>query len=153
MQLNYIEILRQTRYNSSHAHGREGHLPALIRKFHEAKIRGEQSVTIWGSGTPRREFLHVNDLADACFFLMRQYNEPGLINVGIGEDITINELALLVKEIVGYNGVIMHDTTKPDGTPRKLMDVSRLHAMGWKAKIGLREGIEDVYREFEKGSI
>ena len=152
---NFISVMPTNLYgpndnydlNNSHV------LPALIRKFHEAKIRGEQSVTIWGSGTPRREFLHVNDLADACFFLMRQYNEPGLINVGIGEDITINELALLVKEIVGYNGVIMHDTTKPDGTPRKLMDVSRLHAMGWKAKIGLREGIEDVYREFEKGSI
>ena len=152
---NFISVMPTNLYgpndnydlNNSHV------LPALIRKFHEAKIRGEQSVTIWGSGTPRREFLHVNDLADACFFLMRQYNEPGLINVGVGEDITINELALLVKEIVGYNGAIMHDTTKPDGTPRKLMDVSRLHAMGWKAKIGLREGIEDVYREFEKGSI
>ena len=152
---NFISVMPTNLYgpndnydlNNSHV------LPALIRKFHEAKIRGEQSVTIWGSGTPRREFLHVNDLADACYFLMQQYNEPGLINVGIGEDITINELALLVKEIVGYNGAIMHDTTKPDGTPRKLMDVSRLHAMGWKAKIGLREGIEDVYREFEKGSI
>lgn len=124
-------------------------LPALIRKFHEAKINGHSSVTIWGSGTPRREFLHVNDLADACYFLMQQYNEPGLINVGVGEDITINELALLVKEIVGFNGAIMHDTAKPDGTPRKLMDVSRLHALGWKAKIGLKEGIADVYREFE----
>ena len=152
---NFISVMPTNLYgpndnydlNNSHV------LPALIRKFHEAKINGRGSVTIWGSGTPRREFLHVNDLADACFFLMRQYNEPGLINVGIGEDITINELALLVKEIVGYNGAIMHDTTKPDGTPRKLMDVSRLHAMGWKAKIGLREGIEDVYREFEKGSI
>ena len=152
---NFISVMPTNLYgpndnydlNNSHV------LPALIRKFHEAKINGHSSVTIWGSGTPRREFLHVNDLADACFFLMRQYNEPGLINVGIGEDITINELALLVKEIVGYNGAIMHDTTKPDGTPRKLMDVSRLHAMGWKAKIGLREGIEDVYREFEKGSI
>ena len=148
---NFISVMPTNLYgpndnydlNNSHV------LPALIRKFHEAKIRGEQSVTIWGSGTPRREFLHVNDLADACFFLMRQYNEPGLINVGIGEDITINELALLVKEIVGYNGAIMHDTAKPDGTPRKLMDVSRLHAMGWKAKIGLREGITEVYREFE----
>ena len=152
---NFISVMPTNLYgpndnydlNNSHV------LPALIRKFHEAKIRGEQSVTIWGSGTPRREFLHVNDLADACFFLMRQYNEPGLIYVCIGEYITINKFALLVKEIVGYNGAIMHDTTKPDGTPRKLMDVSRLHAMGWKAKIGLREGIEDVYREFEKGSI
>ena len=148
---NFISVMPTNLYgpndnydlNNSHV------LPALIRKFHEAKIRGEQSVTIWGSGTPRREFLHVNDLADACFFLMRQYNEPGLINVGIGEDITINELALLVKEIVGYNGAIMHDTAKPDGTPRKLMDVSRLHALGWKAKIGLKEGITEVYREFE----
>ena len=152
---NFISVMPTNLYgpndnydlNNSHV------LPALIRKFHEAKINGRGSVTIWGSGTPLREFLHVNDLADACYFLMQQYNEPGLINVGVGEDITINELALLVKEIVGYNGAIMHDTAKPDGTPRKLMDVSRLHAMGWKAKIGLREGIEDVYREFEKGSI
>lgn len=148
---NFISVMPTNLYgpndnydlNNSHV------LPALIRKFHEAKINGRGSVTIWGSGTPRREFLHVNDLADACYFLMQQYNEPGLINVGVGEDITINELALLVKEIVGYNGAIMHDTAKPDGTPRKLMDVSRLHALGWKAKIGLKEGIADVYREFE----
>ncbi len=125
-------------------------MPALIRKFHEAKVNNLQSVTLWGSGTPRREFMHVDDLADACFFLMQQYNEPGFVNIGVGDDITIKELALLIKDIVGYTGNIIQDTSKPDGTPRKLMDVSRLNDLGWKAKIGLREGIEQVYEEFEK---
>lgn len=128
--------------NTSHV------LPALIRKFHEAKVNGNSKVTIWGSGTPLREFLHVNDMADACYFLMQQYNEQGLVNVGLGEDIAIKDLALLIKDVVGYNGVIEHDTSKPDGTPRKLMDVSRLHALGWKATIHLREGIEQVYEDF-----
>ncbi|HTN05236.1 GDP-L-fucose synthase [Agriterribacter sp.] len=148
---NFISVMPTNLYgpndnydlNNSHV------LPALMRKFHEAKINGHNSVTIWGSGTPRREFLHVSDLADACYFLMQRYNEPGLINVGIGEDITIKDLALLLKEIVGYSGTIEHDFSKPDGTPRKLMDVSRLHALGWKANIHLREGIAEVYREFE----
>ena len=149
---NFISVMPTNLYgpndnydlNNSHV------LPALIRKFHEAKIKGDPSVTIWGSGTPRREFLHVNDLADACYFLMQRYNEPGLINAGIGEDITINDLAVMVKEIVGYSGTIEHDLSKPDGTPRKLMDVSRLHALGWKAKIHLREGIGEVYKDFVK---
>ncbi|MCC7523660.1 MAG: GDP-L-fucose synthase [Chitinophagaceae bacterium] len=130
--------------NNSHV------LPALIRKFHEAKLRGERQVVLWGSGSPRREFMHVDDLADACYFLMQQYDEPGLVNVGVGEDISIKELALMIGKIVGFEGEMQHDLSKPDGTPRKLMDVSRLHAMGWKAKIGLREGISEVYREFEK---
>lgn len=129
--------------NNSHV------LPALIRKFHEAKLRGERQVVLWGSGSPRREFMHVDDLADACYFLMQQYDEPGLVNVGVGEDISIKELALMIGKIVGFEGEMQHDLSKPDGTPRKLMDVSRLHAMGWKAKIGLREGISEVYREFE----
>jgi GDP-L-fucose synthase len=105
------------------------------------------TVTIWGTGTPRREFLHVDDLADACFFLMQHYNEPGLVNIGVGEDISIKELALMIKDLTGFNGEIVFDASKPDGTPRKLMDVSKLNAMGWKAKVGLREGIERVYKE------
>jgi GDP-L-fucose synthase len=105
---------------------------------------------MWGTGQPRREFLHADDLADACFFLMQNYNDPGLINIGTGEDITIKDLALLIKEVVGFNGSIEHDLTKPDGTPRKLMDVQKLNNLGWKASIGLREGIEKVYREFSQ---
>ncbi|MFZ2900507.1 MAG: GDP-L-fucose synthase [Saprospiraceae bacterium] len=120
-------------------------LPALLRKFHEAKKYHEPSVTLWGSGTPLREFLHVDDLADACFYLMQTYNEPGLINIGTGEDIAIKDLALLIKNIVGYGGAIEHDLSKPDGTPRKLLDVSKLAKAGWKAKIPLKEGIRGVY--------
>jgi GDP-L-fucose synthase len=130
--------------NNSHV------LPALIRKFHEAKKAGAPSVTIWGSGKPRREFLHADDLADACFYLMQHYNEPGLVNIGTGEDLEIGELALLIKAIVGYTGEIVHDTGKPDGTPRKLMDVSKLHGFGWKASIGLEAGIRGVYEEYKK---
>lgn len=122
-------------------------LPALLRKFHEAKLASAPSVVMWGTGTPLREFMHVDDLADACFFLMQTYNEPGPINVGVGEDISICNLALLVREIVGYEGEIVQDLTKPDGTPRKLMDVSRLHALGWKAKISLVEGIRATYQQ------
>ena len=149
---NFISVMPTNLYGPNDNYDlKNSHvLPALMRKFHEAKIKGHSSVTIWGTGTPRREFLHVNDLADACYFLMQRYDEPGLINVGIGEDITIKDLALLMKEIVGYSGVIEHDTSKPDGTPRKLMDVSRLQALGWKAKIHLREGIKEVYRDFAK---
>lgn len=124
-------------------------LPALIRKFHEAKRNGEPSVTMWGTGSPRREFLHADDLADACYYLMLHYDEPGPINVGVGEDIAIKDLALLIKDIVGYEGEIKHDLTKPDGTPRKLMDVSRLHSTGWRASIGLEEGIRSVYTDLQ----
>ena len=123
-------------------------LPALIRKFHMAKVNGDKSVTIWGSGSPRREFLHADDLADACYYLMQHYNEPGFVNIGTGEDLPIRELALMIKEIVGYAGSLEYDNSKPDGTPRKLMDVSKLHALGWTASIGLREGVEKVYHEF-----
>lgn len=122
-------------------------LPALIRKFHEGKVNNSPSVTVWGSGTPKREFLHTSDLADACYFLLQEYNEPGLVNIGCGEDVSIKELAELVKEIVGYTGEIVFDSSKPDGTPRKLMDVSKINGMGWKAKIGLREGVSAVYKE------
>lgn len=120
-------------------------LPALIRKFHEAKVQGLPEVVLWGTGTPRREFLHVDDLAGACVFLIKNYDEPGLVNIGTGQDLSIKDLALLIKKIVGYKGKITHDLSKPDGTPRKVMDVSKLHALGWKARIGLEEGIKAVY--------
>jgi GDP-L-fucose synthase len=121
-------------------------LPALIRKFHEAKLRGEATVTVWGSGNPRREFLHVDDLADAALFLMQHYDSEAIINVGVGKDIRISELAQLVKTVIGYHGQLKFDTSKPDGTRQKLLDVSRLHALGWQASIALREGIESTYR-------
>ena len=123
-------------------------LPALIRKFHEAKQCGESTVTIWGSGTPRREFLHADDLADAVVFLMRHYSDDQFINVGSGEDLTIRELAQLVADVVGFEGTIATDPSKLDGTPRKLMDVSRLQALGWRHRIGLREGIVATYASF-----
>ena len=129
--------------NNSHV------LPALIRKFHEAKINNAPEVVMWGTGTPLREFLHADDLADACYYLMQHYNGPGLVNIGTGEDLSIKDLALLVKETVGYQGGIVHDLSKPDGTMRKLMDVSKLHSMGWKHTIGLPEGLKMVYQEFE----
>lgn len=120
-------------------------LPALLRKTHEAKANGSPSVTVWGSGTPRREFLHTDDLADACLFLLQHVSRPGPINVGTGVDVTIRELAETIQDVVSYRGELVFDTTKPDGTPRKLMDVSLLESLGWKARIGLREGIEDAY--------
>ena len=120
-------------------------LPALIRKFHEAKRQQLPEVVLWGSGTPLREFLHVDDLADACHYLMQNYNEAGLVNIGVGHDLSIKDLALLISNIVGYRGNIVQDLSKPDGTPRKLMDVSKLKAVGWQAKIGLEEGIRRVY--------
>ena len=125
-------------------------LPALIRKFHEAKEQNADAVTLWGTGTPKREFLHVDDLAEACYFLMQEYNDEQFVNVGVGEDLSILSLAQMVKEIVGFKGEIQHDLSKPDGTPRKLMDVSKLHKLGWKAKIGLAEGIRQVYSEFKQ---
>jgi GDP-L-fucose synthase len=123
-------------------------LPALIRKFHEAKDRGDTEVVVWGSGAARREFLHVDDLADACVFLMRHYDQPSHINVGTGEDLTIAELAEIVRRIVHPRAVVTFDRSKPDGTPRKLLDVSRLHALGWRHRIELPAGIESTYRWF-----
>jgi GDP-L-fucose synthase len=123
-------------------------LPALIRKFHEAKKNKAPEVVIWGTGKPRREFLHVDDLADAAAFLIHHYDGEEIVNVGVGEDITIHELAMLIKQIVGYRGEILFDPAKPDGTPRKLLDVSRLKNMGWQASIGLREGIAQTYQWF-----
>jgi GDP-L-fucose synthase len=128
--------------NNSHV------LPALIRKFHTAKVTDAPSVEVWGTGSPMREFLHVDDLADACMFLMNNYDEELFLNVGTGEDLTIKALAEMIKDVVGYAGELKWNTEKPDGTPRKLRDVSRLHKLGWKHRIGLREGITAVYAEF-----
>ena len=123
-------------------------LPALIRKFHEAKMEGRNEVVIWGTGTPRREFLHVDDLASAAVFLMEQYDGAEIVNVGVGEDVTIAELAGIVKRVVGFEGNLVFDTTKPDGTPRKLLDVSRLTGLGWRAATTLEQGIDSTYRWF-----
>jgi GDP-L-fucose synthase len=124
-------------------------LPALLRKMIVAKRNNSASVEIWGSGQPKREFMHVDDLSDACLFLMQNYNESGWINVGVSSDISILELAQLIKEIVGYEGLLQFDTTKPDGTPRKLMDSSRINQLGWRASISLKEGIQKVYQEIQ----
>jgi len=145
---NFISVMPTNLYgpndnydlNNSHV------LPALLRKFHTAKVENKPTVEIWGSGSPMREFLHVDDLAEACYYLMQNYNEAGLVNIGVGEDISIKDLALLIKKIVGYSGELKFDASKPDGTPRKLMDVSKLHAFGWKHKIGLEDGIKNVYQ-------
>ena len=126
-------------------------LPALIRKFHDAKESGSPFVTLWGTGTPKREFLHVDDLADAAVFLMRNYEDPRVINVGVGEDIAIGELVGIVRDTVGYPGEIRYDSSKPDGSPRKLLDVSRLHGLGWRAQKGLREGVGETYAWYKAG--
>lgn len=133
-------------YNLNNSHV----LPALIRKFHDAKEKKEPFVEMWGTGTPMREFLHADDMADACVYLMNNYSGDQFVNIGTGVDLTIKDLALLIKKIVGYEGEIKHDLTKPDGTPRKLMDVSYLHSLGWKHKIELEEGIKAVYEDFKK---
>ena len=125
-------------------------LPALIRRFHEAKVRGDQSVTLWGTGTPRREFLYVDDLADAVLHLLQSYNAEPIVNIGWGEDVTIRELADVVMSAIGYKGTIQFDASKPDGTPRKLLDVSRLTGLGWQAKISLKSGVERTYAWFKE---
>ena len=125
-------------------------LPAMIRKFHEAKEKGASEMTLWGTGSPKREFLHADDLAEACLFLMENYNESELVNIGTGEDVTIKNLAALVKQIIGFQGEIVWDNSKPDGTPRKLMDVSKLHGLGWHHKIALEDGIKLAYQNFLK---
>ncbi len=125
-------------------------LPAMIRKFHEAKEKSTSEMTLWGTGSPMREFLHADDLAEACLFLMENYNESELVNIGTGEDVTIKNLAALVKQIIGFQGEIVWDNSKPDGTPRKLMDVSKLHGLGWHHKIALEDGIKLAYQNFLK---
>jgi GDP-L-fucose synthase len=132
--------------NNSHV------LPALIRKFHEAKVNGLSHVEIWGTGTPKREFLYVDDLANACYFLMQNYSHADIVNIGTGEDIAIKDLALLVKEILGFKGDLVFNTDKPDGTPRKLMNVNKLTQLGWKYKVSLKEGITKVYEEVKQMS-
>lgn len=149
---NYISAMPTNLYgagdnydlNTSHV------LPALIRKFHAAKENNEPEVVIWGSGRPMREFLHADDAADACVFLMNNYDGEQFVNVGTGQDITIADLAYLIKEIVGYNGKMRYDSSKPDGTPRKLMDVSKLNNLGWKHSINLKDGIKSAYADFEE---
>lgn len=123
-------------------------LPAFIRKVHEAKKSGAKSITVWGTGTPRREFLHTTDLAEACVFLLEHYNEPGLVNIGCGEDVTIRELAETVCDVLGFEGALEFDASKPDGTPRKLLDISKIKSLGWSPRISLRDGIADAYRWF-----
>lgn len=149
---NFISLMPTNLYgpndnydlNNSHV------LPALLRKFHTAKLEGQESVEVWGTGKPMREFLHVDDLADATLYLAENYDGEQLVNVGTGVDVTIRELAETIKEVVGYEGELRFDTSKPDGTPRKLMDVSKLHSMGWKHRYSLREGIEKVYANLEQ---
>lgn len=147
---NYISVMPTNLYGlNDNYHPENSHvLPALIRRFHEAKQSGAQEVVIWGTGTPKREFLYADDLAEACYYLMLHYDEPGLVNIGTGEDVSIKELAELVKETIGFQGEIKYDTSKPDGTPRKLMDVSKLHGYGWKHTIELPEGIKLAYQDF-----
>lgn len=133
-----------------------GHvLPALIRKFHEAKVNGASEVVVWGTGRARREFLHVDDMAEACVFLMENYRALDIVNIGCGEDVTIGELAAMVADVVGFSGRIVHDTSKPDGTPRKLLDVSRLRSLGWEPRVALRDGLREAYdwfvREYASG--
>lgn len=146
---NFISVMPTNLYGPNDNYDlKNSHvLPALLRKFHEAKQQNLPAVEIWGTGTPLREFLHVDDLADACYFLMQHYNEKGFINIGTGKDVSIKELALTIKEVVGYQGALQFDASKPDGTPRKLMDVSRLHSLGWQHTIELKEGIKSTYKE------
>lgn len=147
---NYISVMPTNLYGyNDNYHPENSHvLPALIRRFHEAKVKKSPDVTIWGTGSPKREFLFADDLAEACFYLMQNYDEEGLVNIGTGEDISIKDLAMLIKEIIDYNGEIKFDASKPDGTPRKLMDVSKIHSKGWKHKIELAEGIKLAYQDF-----
>lgn len=146
----YISVMPTNLYGiNDNYHPENSHvLPALIRRFHEAKVNQSPSVSIWGTGSPLREFMFADDLADACVFLMENYDELQFVNIGVGEDISIKDLALLIKEIVGYEGKLEFDSSKPDGTPRKLMDVSKLHALGWKHKTNLKEGIQLAYQDF-----
>ena len=146
---NFISVMPTNLYGPNDNYDLQNShvLPALLRKFHEARANNVSEVVIWGTGTPKREFLHADDMADACFYLMQHYNEDGLVNIGVGDDISIADLARLIQGIVGYEGRLVFDTSKPDGTPRKLMDVAKLHSKGWKARIGLEEGIRKVYEE------
>jgi GDP-L-fucose synthase len=144
---NFVSVMPTNLYGPNDNYDlQQSHvLPALLRKFHTAKVEGMKEVEVWGTGTPRREFLHVDDLADACVYLMQRYNEEELVNIGSGTDVSIAELAEIIRGIVGFDGRIIFNTEKPDGTPRKLMDVSKLAGLGWTSRIGLEEGIASVY--------
>ena len=147
---NFISVMPTNLYGPNDNYDLQNShvLPAMIRKFHEAKTRGDQSMELWGTGSPMREFLYADDLAEACLFLMETYNESELVNIGTGVDVTIKELAETVQQIVGFKGTIQWDTNRPDGTPRKLMDVSKLHGLGWKHHIELAQGIQLAYQDF-----
>ncbi|MFD1164295.1 GDP-L-fucose synthase family protein [Sphingobacterium daejeonense] len=149
-QDNYISVMPTNLYGiNDNYHPENSHvLPALIRKFHEAKLNNSPTVSIWGSGTPLREFMYADDLADACVFLMENYDDLQFVNIGVGEDVSIRDLAQLIKEVVGFEGQLEFDSSKPDGTPRKLMDVSKLNSLGWKAKTDLKDGIRLAYQDF-----
>ena len=148
---NYISVMPTNLFGiGDNYHPENSHvLPALIRRFHEAKTNNNPSVAIWGTGTPRREFLYSDDLADACIYLLNNYNSGEIVNIGTGIEVTIKELALTVKEVIGYNGDITFDSSKPDGTPRKLLDCTKLHGLGWKHKTTLKEGIGNAYEDFK----
>jgi GDP-L-fucose synthase len=147
---DYISVMPTNLYGpGDNYHPENSHVvAALIRRFHEAKVSSASSVVIWGTGTPRREFLYVDDFADACVFILKNYSAPQFLNIGVGQDISIAGFAQIVADVVGYRGEIIYDASKPDGAPRKLVDVSRLSALGWKAKMSLREGLEKAYADF-----
>jgi len=151
---NFISVMPTNLYghNDNYDLAQSHVLPALLRKIHTAKVKNIPAVEVWGSGSPMREFLHVDDLAEACLFLMENYHEAELVNIGTGTDISIKDLALLIMQIANYKGEIKFDSTKPDGTPRKLLDLSKLMALGWKPKITLEEGIKMVYKDVEQMS-
>jgi GDP-L-fucose synthase len=147
---NYLSVMPTNLYGpNDNYHPENSHvLPALIRRFHEAKLRSDESVAIWGTGTPKREFLYSDDLADACIFLMNRYDDSEIVNIGSGQEVEIRELAAVIKEVVGFDGTLEFDTSKPDGTPRKLLDCSKLQGMGWRPKVSLKEGIRRAYEDF-----
>lgn len=146
---NFISVMPTNLYgfNDNYDLQNSHVLPALLRKFHEAKENGQQSVTVWGTGTPLREFLHASDMANACVYLMQHYHDKGFVNIGTGKEITIKDLAVLIKDIVGYDGAVVFDASKPDGTPRKLTDTTKLNGLGWKHSIELEDGIRKVYKD------
>jgi len=152
---NFISVMPTNLYGiGDNYHPQNSHvLPALIRKVHQAKENNSPKVIVWGTGNPRREFMFADDLADACVYLMENYNEKDFVNIGVGTDISIRELAELIKEIIGYEGTFVFDTTQPDGTPQKLMDVSKLHSLGWQHSTGLKEGIKQAYKDFLKREV
>ncbi len=152
---NFISAMPTNLYGPNDNYDLNGShvLPALIRKFHEAKVNDQPTVEVWGTGSPRREFLHADDLADACFFLMEHYNDDLFVNIGTGQDVTIREVAEMIRDVVGYEGELRWNTDKPDGTPRKLMDVSRLHAQGWQHTTDLRTGLEETYQDFLQNEV